>query len=338
MDIQDLRIFARVAALQNLSAVGSEFGLTPGTISKRLQALESDLGVRLFDRTTRSIRITEEGVMFLRHAERILVELERARASVGENAARPVGQLKIAAPASLTRLFVAPSISDFMRAYPDIGVHIDLIDRPVNLQDDGYDVAIRAGVLTSSTLKAKRLAPDPQVVVASPAYLERNGDPASPADLVHHNCFVLGGNWQWTFAKGERRTAVRIDGRLRSNNGDLLRHAALDGHGIAQISEMRVREDLEKGRLARVLRDYEVVADSAVWAIYPDSKFMLPKLRVLLDFLGEWFRTRGARQGEEPRARHAGPAADARIATNAAASAREAPISSISINGPPARP
>ena len=290
MDIQDLRIFARVAAVQNLSSVGTELGLTPGTISKRIQALEDELRVRLFDRTTRSIRITEEGATFLEHVERILHELESARASVGDNATRPRGKLKMCAPASYGRLFVAPAISAFMLSYPEIEIQVDLTDRAVNLQEEGYDVAIRTGVLNDSVLIAKRLAADRQVVVAAPGYLRAHGTPHVPSDLLRHNCFVLGDHWQWSFSRGEEQFSVRVSGRLRSNNGEVLRHAALDGHGLFQTSELRVREDIAAGHLVPVLTDHELVANSAVWAVYPSPKHVLPKLRVLLDFLANWFR------------------------------------------------
>ena len=290
MDIQDLRIFARVAAVQNLSSVGTELGLTPGTISKRIQALEDDLRVRLFDRTTRSIRITEEGSTFLAYVERILIELESARASVGENASRPKGKLKICAPGCYGRLFLAPAISAFMRSYPDIEIHVDLTDRVVSLQEDGYDVAIRTGELLDSVLIAKRLADDHQVVVAAPSYLKTYGTPQVPSDLERHNCFILGDARQWRFSRGNDEIAVRASGKLRSNNGELLRHAALDGEGVLQTSELRVRDDIAAGHLVRILKDYELVTNSAVWAVYPSSKHVLPKLRVLLDFLGVWFR------------------------------------------------
>ncbi len=290
MDIQDLRIFARVAAVQNLSAVGTELGLTPGTISKRLQALEDDLRARLFDRTTRSIRITEEGTTFLAYVERILLELESARASVGENTTQPKGKLKISAPACYGRLFLAPAICAFMRNYPDIEIHVDLIDRIVNLQEEGYDLAIRTGELNDSVLIAKRLADDHQVVVAAPNYLKANGAPLSPTDLERHNCFVLGDARQWRFSRGNDEIVVRASGRLRSNNGEMLRQATLDGQGIFQTSELRVRDDIAAGHLVRILSDYELVTNSAVWAVYPSPKHVLPKLRVLLDFLGVWFR------------------------------------------------
>jgi DNA-binding transcriptional LysR family regulator len=290
MDIQDLRIFARVAAVQNLSSVGTELGLTPGTISKRIQALESELRVRLFDRTTRSIRITEEGATFLSYIERILVDLEKARAAVGDHTTRPKGKIKVSAPASFGRLYIAPAISAFMRTYREIDVQVDLTDRIVNLQEEGYDVAIRNGPLTDSVLIAKRLCPDRQIVVAAPAYLEAHGAPKTPVDLTQHNCLVLGDKWQWSFCRGKEDFSVRVSGRLRSNNGELLRHAVLDGLGLLQTSELLVREDLATGRLVRVLEDYEVASDSAVWAVYPSSKHVLPKLRALLDFLADWFR------------------------------------------------
>lgn len=290
MDIQDMRIFARVAAVQNLSAVGTELGLTPGTISKRIQALEDELCARLFDRTTRSIRITEEGSKFLAHVERILAEIEAARAAVGVNVEQPKGRLKISAPASFSRCFVGPAICAFMATYPEIEVQVDLTDRIVNLQEEGYDVVVRIGALLDSNLIAKRLASDRQIIVGSPRYLERAGYPRRPEELSQHSCLVLGDCSQWTFLSGGREVPVRVGGRIKSNNGDILRHAAIEGHGLTRISEIRATRYIASGSLCRVLPDYEIAAKSAIWALYPQSKHVLPKLRVFLDFLGEWFR------------------------------------------------
>ncbi len=290
MDIQDLRILARVAAVQNLSAVGLELGLTPGTISKRIQSVEDDLKVRLFDRTTRSIRLTEEGQLFLARVSRILEELELARAEVEDNTAAPRGRLKIAAPVDLGRRSVAPLVCEFMRAYPEIDVHVDLTDRLVNLQEDGYDIAIRTGVLSDSALIAKRLASDPQVVVASPDYIARAGTPRAPEDLDRHACLVLCEQWTWSFARDDGERLVRVAGRLRSNSVDVLRHAALEGQGLIRVSQLRVEDDIAAGRLVRVLPEYDCTGKSAVWALYPSTKHVLPRLRVLLDFLAEWFR------------------------------------------------
>jgi DNA-binding transcriptional LysR family regulator len=290
MDIQDMRIFARVAAVQNLSAVGIELGLTPGTISKRIQSLEDELSARLFDRTTRSIRITEEGAAFLAHVERILSEIEAARASVDDKVSRPKGKLKIAAPACLGRRYVAPALCEFVRAFPEIDVQVDLHDRQVNLQEDGYDVAIRTGVLTDSSLIAKRLAPDRHVVAASPAYLARSGRPLAPEDLVHHQCLVLGETRQWSFSKDGVESTARVNGALRSNNGELLCRAAVDGLGLIRASELEVLCELRSGKLVQVLSDYAVATNAALWALYPSAKHLLPRMRALLDFLADWFR------------------------------------------------
>jgi DNA-binding transcriptional LysR family regulator len=285
--------------VQNLSAVGTELGLTPGTISKRIQALEDELCARLFDRTTRSIRITEEGAKFLVHVERILSEIETARAAVGANVEQPKGRIKVSAPASFGRRFIGPAISAFMESYPEIEVHIDLTDRLVNLQEEGYDVVVRTGVLMDSNLIAKRLAPDRQLIVGSPRYLDKHGIPVRPEDLAKHSCLVLGDATHWTLTRNGHEETVRVGGRLRSNNGDLLRHAAIEGHGLVRISELRVGRQLKNGALCRVLPDFEVAALSAIWALFPRTKHVLPKLRVFLDFLGDWFRDIRADDDEE---------------------------------------
>jgi DNA-binding transcriptional LysR family regulator len=297
MDIQDMRIFARVAAVQNLSAVGTELGLTPGTISKRIQALEDELSARLFDRTTRSIRITEEGATFLTHVERILAEIEAACASVDDRVGKPKGTLKIAAPSSLGRRYMAPALSKFLSSYPEIEVQLDLQDRPINLQEDGYDLAIRIGALSDSSVIAKRLAADRYVIAASPAYLSRCGQPLRPEDLSRHSCLVLGDRSQWPISRGGVETVVRVSGPLKSNNSDLLCEAAIEGRGLIYASELEVQAELRSGRLVQVLSDCDVARNVAVWALYPSAKHMLPRMRVLLDFLIEWFRDARAASG-----------------------------------------
>jgi len=290
MDIQDMRIFARVAAVSNLSAVGIELGLTPGTISKRVQALEDELSARLFDRTTRSIRITEEGRAFLAHVERILAEVEAARASVDDSVRKPKGKLRIAAPTGLGRRYVGPALCDFMGDFPLIEVQLDLLDRPVSLQEDGYDVAVRGGELTDTSAIAKRLAPDPQVIAAAPAYIERCGLPRRAEDLAAHSCLVLGDRCQWSLARNGGESVVRVSGPLRSNDGQLLQLAAVNGRGIIRASELEILPELRAGRLVRVLADYEIASNGAVWALYPSARNMVPRVRVLLEFLARWFR------------------------------------------------
>ena len=295
MDVQDMRIFARVAAVQNLSQVGTELSLTPGTISKRLQALEDDLGAKLFDRTTRSMRITEEGEKLLEYVERILRDIEGARAAVGANTREPRGRLRVCAPLSLGETSIAPAICAFLERHPEIELQIDLTDRLINSQEDGYDVVIRRGTPPSSGLIRKALSPDPLILVASPVYLREHGTPASPDDLVQHSCLILGDSMHWDFARRQEQFSVRVSGRLRSDNSELLRHAARSGLGIIRASRQRVGKSVREGYLKRVLAPYDVVGDSTIYALYPGSKHVLPKLRVFLDFLAEWFRHAQAR-------------------------------------------
>ncbi len=294
MDIQDLRIFARVARVQNLTAVGAEFELSAGTISKRLQALEGELCARLFDRTTRSISITTEGEKLLEQVERVLELLDAAVADLSESVAHPKGKLRVSAPASLGRGVVAPAACMFMKAYPDIEMQIDLTDRVVSLHDGGYDVAIRTGALEDLRLVAKRLAADPQVIVASPDYIERHGRPAKPDDLAQHSCLMLGDGQQWRLQRRGKTFDIKVSGQLRSDNGELLRHAAIEGLGILRVAHSRVASEIKRGLLVVLMEDYDAGNDAAVWAIYPSSRHILPKLRVFLNFMAAWLKDASA--------------------------------------------
>ncbi len=292
MNIKDLRIFARVAAVHNLSAVATELGVSAGTVSKRIQSLEEEIGVRLIDRTTRSSRLTEEGRMYLQRVERILLEVEHAQDEISANTCAPAGRLKISAPASLSRQIVLPALVGFIEAYPAIDVCVDITDRIANLHDEGYDAAIRAGTLADSTLKAKRLAGDRTILVAAPSYIERHGAPQRPADLAKHHGLIHGDLRSWMLYRGGEEAEGRINGRLGSDSGDFLHMAALQGTGLLRTSEIAVMEDLAAGRLIRVMPEYELASESAIWAVYANAKHAMPRLRVFLDHLAEFCRDR----------------------------------------------
>jgi DNA-binding transcriptional LysR family regulator len=293
MDIKDLRIFARVAAVQNLSAVAVELGCSAGTISKRMQALEDEVGVRLIDRTTRSSRLTEEGRTFLGRVERILAEIDHAQDEIKAASGAPSGRLKISAPASLARQLALPALLSFSEAYPAIEVCIDITDRIVNLHDEGYDAAIRAGELPDSTLKAKRLAGDRTILVAAPGYIEKHGAPQRPSDIARHHALAHADQRAWTFLKtGGGEEEVRIVSRLGSDSGDLLQQAVLQGVGLLRTSEIAVMEDIAAGRLIRLMPEYELATEAAIWVVYPNAKHPMPRLRALLDHLAEFCRER----------------------------------------------
>ncbi len=290
MDIQDLQIFARVAALQNLSAVGTELGLTPGTISKRIQALEEGLSVRLFERTTRSIRITDEGKRFLEHVQRVLIELDQARSSMAASSGKPMGKLKVSAPQIVGHRFVAPALASFLAEFTDIEIQLDITDRHVNLHEEGYDIAIRSGALNDSTLIAKRLVTDKIIVCASPGYLAESGTPATPDDLTSHRCLMLSDSWSWAFGNGVQDTAIRIGARLRSDSSDVLRIAALSGLGLIRTTELVVADELATGRLVPVLSQFIDNTSTGIYALYVSGRHVLPRQRVFLDHMAEWFR------------------------------------------------
>lgn len=297
MDLQDFRIFARVAAVKNLSAVGQEMGLTPGTISKRLQALENDLNACLFERTTRSIRITSEGQTFLAHVEKILADVEMARASVGDYVARPRGELRICAPNQLGRYELAPIVSDFLLQYPEIDVSIELSDHlGRRLHENGFDLALRIGDMADSSLITKRIGSLRQTLTASPAYLAARGEPRTPEELVSHDCLIFGEGAPWSFVDASSPAAasitVPVRGRFRSNGGAILHKAALDGLGILRSSDDWVRADVGRGRLVPVLPDYPVADEIDVYVVYSGTRHVSARLRVMLDFLSERFRKR----------------------------------------------
>ncbi len=291
MDIQDLQIFARVAAMQNLSAVGAELGLTPGTISKRVQALEEALAVRLFERTTRSIRITDEGKRFLEHVQRVLAELDLARSSMAASSGKPVGRLRVSAPQIVGHKYIAPALTGFLAEFSDIEVQLDITDRHVNLHEEGYDVAIRCGALTDSTLIAKRLANDRTIICGSPEYLAEAGAPNTPDDLSSHRCLMLGDSWSWSFGTGAQETTVRIGARLRSDSSAVLKCGAIAGMGLMRTTELSVADHLASGRLVSVLSNFIDNSSTGIYALYVSGRHVLPRQRVFLDHMAEWFRS-----------------------------------------------
>lgn len=291
MDVHGMRVFARVAMLRNISAAASELEMTPGNVSKRLQTLENSLGVRLFDRNTRMIRITEEGAMLLRSVDRILAEIDEVRETLAESSIHPRGTLRVTAPAALGRS-IRPGICEFQQKHPNVTIDLYLTDRIVDILEEGYDVAIRTGPLPDSQLIAKKLAPDQYCILASPKYIEEHGQPETPNDLTDHNCLVLGDNSVWRFSNGDSNLAVRVGGTLSSNNTEMLIEAAMHGLGIVRISSMKTNDVIHDGKLVRVLEEYAVAGDTAIWALFPSSRHISPKVRTFLDFFAAKFRHR----------------------------------------------
>jgi DNA-binding transcriptional LysR family regulator len=275
--LAEMAVFSRVVSAGSLSAAARELGLSPAVISRRLAALESRLGVRLINRTTRSLHLTDEGANYYDTCARLLSEIEEADAAVSAGRVEPQGPLKVALPASFGHRHIAPLIPQFASRYPKVQLALTLSDRSVNLVDDGFDLAIRIADLADSSLAARKLAPNRRVVCASPEYLRRHGLPRTPQDLVEH--------------KGPRGEpgSVRVSGRYACDNWEVLREWALAGLGVALKSTWDVRLQLEDGSLVSLCPGYTFDTDVAIYAVYPHRRFLPAKTRAFIEFLADSF-------------------------------------------------
>ena len=289
MDPDDLRLFLRTAANGNLSAAGRALGLSPAVASKRMANLEKRLGVTLLHRTTRHVSLTPQGQIFEQHARRVLDEIEGALAALGHENQEPEGVLSVTAPATLARIHIAPAIAEFLAAYPKIELDVRLADSVLDIQQLGIDVALRIGALQDSQLIARKIAPSPRVLCASPAYLAKHGTPLRPDDLGTHNCMWMTNSPTWTLKDGDKPIRIKVSGNLHTNSGDLLRQAALIGLGITIKSIWDVEDLFRTGKLVPVLPDFPVISDAAIWAVYQPQRFVPAKIRAFIDFFADRF-------------------------------------------------
>ncbi|MCC7060113.1 MAG: LysR family transcriptional regulator [Burkholderiaceae bacterium] len=285
---KQIETFVAVAARGSLSAAAQAEGVAPAVISRRIDALEDRLGVKLLTRTTRRITLTFEGSAFLEDCQRLLNDLYNAEASVSLGGVKASGHLRVTAPAGFGRIHVAPLMPAFLAANQDVSVSLDLSDRLTDIVNENIDVAIRIGTLDDSSLVGLKLADNRRVVIASPAYLERRGTPATPADLAQHDCLTFGtyGNQArgWQFVVAGRAVSIRVSGPLECNDGAVLRDWALAGRGLAWRSLWEVGADLAAGRLRTVLDAY-AAPDNAIHAVFAQRKHLPLRVRVFIDYL-----------------------------------------------------
>jgi transcriptional regulator, LysR family len=282
--LKQIETFVSVASRGSLTAAAAAEGVAPGVVSRRLDALEARLGVKLLLRTTRRVTLTFEGSAYLEDCQRILRELGDAEASVSLGGVKARGHLRISAPAGFGRRHVAPLVMQFLDANPEVTVNLDLSDRLVDLVNEGIDCAIRVGELSDSSLVSIRLAENRRVVVASPAYLERHGTPRALSDLAGHNCFSLGQQRGWLFRDGERIVSIKVSGQLECNDGAVLHEWALAGRGLAWRSMWEVGEDLQRGTLVSVLDEF-AAPPTGIYAVFPQRKYLPLRVRLLIDHL-----------------------------------------------------
>lgn len=286
----DLAFFRLLLKHGSLAATAHEMGVTPPSVSKRLAALESRLGVRLLHRTTRRICLTPEGEIYLGEGARLLDDMDELERRVAGAKAQPAGLMRVAATLGFGRRHVAPLLSKFAKLYPAVEIQLSLTDRHVNLVEQGFDAAIRIGELPDASLTARLLANNRRLLCASPAYLRREGAPAAPRELQRHQCIVLRENDEiygtWHLRAGSEQEAVKVRGALSSNDGDCVLTWALEGHGVMLRSEWDVAPYLRSGRLQRVLEDWEP-PPANIYVVFPTRANLSAKTRAFVDFMHE---------------------------------------------------
>ncbi len=289
--LYEMSVFSRVIAAGSLSAAARDLGISTASVSRKLAALEARLGVRLLNRTTRRISLTDEGASYHEACNRILAEIEEADAAASARLVEPEGALKVALPASFGHLHIAPLVPHFAARFPKVRLALSLSDRTVNVIEEGFDLAIRIGELEDSSLAARKLAPNRRVVCASPAYLAKHGAPLRPEDLLAHNCMTtqdFHSNWEYRDPVG-KRGSVRVSGKYACDNWEVLREWAMAGLGIALKSTWDVRQQLEEGSLVALLPGYDFATEVAIYAVYPHRRYLPAKTRVFIDFLADSF-------------------------------------------------
>ena len=279
--------FVEVVARGSLSAAARAEGIAPAMIGRRLDALEARLGVKLLQRTTRRLVLTDEGTAFLEDCQRILAEVGDAESAISEHSMRASGHLTVSAPAGFGRQHVAPLLPSFLAEHRDVTINLNLSDRVVDLVAESVDVAIRIASLDDSNLVGVKLADNRRVVVASPAYLKRHGRPRQLADLARHNCLPIsseGSQRGWTFIDDGKPVTLKVGGNMVCNDGAVLHAWALAGKGLAWRSMWEVGGQIASGELVTVLDDFAAPGND-VHAVFAQRRHLPLRIRAFVDFL-----------------------------------------------------
>lgn len=285
--LDDLRLFGLVAQKASFAATALELGISKAVVSKRIGMLEDALQVRLLHRTTRRVSVTDHGELVRQWAQRILEDVAQMGDAVAQARLQPQGTLRICSSSGFGRNRLGPALSQLARQYPELKVQLELLDRPVDLLGEGFDLDVRVGAVHEPDLIAHRIARNVRVLCAAPAYLAQHGTPTSLAQLREHQCIVIrerdqdGRRWKLQGPQGNE--TVKVDGALSANNGEIVHQWALDGHGIILRSLWDVDSSLAQGALVRILPDYQQEAD--IWAVTTSRLSNSAKVRVCVQFL-----------------------------------------------------
>jgi DNA-binding transcriptional LysR family regulator len=288
MDVlTQMKVFCSVVDNNSLAGAARSLTVSPSVVSKQLAALEDRLGVRLLNRTTRRVSLTEVGAAYYERSKRIIADVDEAEVSVSQSHAAPRGLLKITAPTTFAHRHVAPYLANFIDRYPEVQIQMLVNDRIVDMVDEGIDLAIRIAQLKDSSLIARKLAPNTRSLVASPDYLERWGAPQRLEELNDHALITLHPGSlinDWHFEVDGEERVFRAKGSILINNGDSILSAVLSGGGLAMLAAHMAGEHVKSGKLVPVLEEY-VRDDVPIYAVYPSSRHLSPKVRAFVDYL-----------------------------------------------------
>ena len=290
--LKQMESFVAVATKGSLTAAANAEGVAPAVIGRRIDALEERLAVKLLVRTTRRITLTHEGSAYLEDCQRLLADLSSAEASVSAGGVKASGHLRVTAPAGFGRRHVAPLVPAFVAAHPDVSLSLNLSDRVVDIVNEGFDCAVRVGEMPDSSLVSVRLADNRRLCVAAPAYLQRAGTPAAPAELARHACLTLSSDASqtrgWAFQVAGEVLHLRPSGALDCSDGQVLHDWCVQGLGIAWRSTWEVEDDLAAGRLQVLLENFAAPANG-IFAVFPQRKHLPLRVRLWIDFIKHRF-------------------------------------------------
>lgn len=286
--VRAMQTYVAVCDLHGFAPAARRLGFAPSVVTRLVNALEQELGVRLLNRTTRSVSLTDAGSRFLERARRILADVDEARLSAQQEQGTPRGRLSVSAPLLFGQMHVAPAASRFLKLYPETQVELSLSDRYLNLVEEAIDVAVRIGPLSDSSLIARRIGETRQMVVASPDYIRDHGAPSSPAELHDHSliAFHVGEHrTDWRFGDGSQIVAAK-HARFLTNSGEAAIRHALQGGGIAAVFSYQAEPAITEGQLVEVLREFAPPA-VPIHALFTSKRLLSPKVRAFLDVLDE---------------------------------------------------
>ena len=289
LDLNDIIVFARVVEAGSFTAAARLLAMPKTTVSRRIAALEREVGVRLLQRTTRSLNLTDAGRLYYEQSSRGLRTIEEANLRLAEARAEPSGTIRISAPVGFGGHFLIRAVVDFLAMYPKTNVELRLTDDRLNLVEDGIDLAFRTGILQDSTLIARKLGSTHRLLCASPDYLARHGMLEGPADLAHHQCVIAGpsvSGAHWVLDGPRGQETVVVAGRFAANEMQAVVAAALAGFGIAQLPQAIAEGLINDGRLQRVLKTYTTPA-GGLHVLYPSSRHLSPLVKAFIELASE---------------------------------------------------